>query len=897
MVDGGPNRVEKKAVKRRSATGETTPMMTQYFNIKNAHPNCLLFYRMGDFYELFFDDAVEAAAALDITLTHRGKHKGNNIPMCGVPVHAAETYLARLIKKGFHVAICEQTESPADAKKRGSKSVVSRDVIRVVTPGTITEDTLLDGTQNNYLAALADINGAIALSWLDISTGEFTVCSADLGSLTAALARIEPKELLVSESLFQNERASEQFGDWSELIVPLPNSQFESDAAQKRLEKTFGIISLDAFGNFTRQEISACGAIVGYVELTQKGRLPYLRQPRHLSEGTFLEIDAATRRNLELVHTLDGDRKGSLFWAIDRTITSAGCRMLNTWLAAPLIDSEEILGRLESVQQFVDDVTVREKIRELLPPGIDIERSLSRLTLDNGRPRDLAAVRDGLKAAEALRALISNQETTTLSGTISKHVEELGGHAALVERLDRALITDLPLLARDGGLIAPGYNHELDECIALRDQSRRLIAGLEKKYCDATNIPSLKIRHNNVLGFYIEVTPSHAEKVSLEAGSPFILRQTLVSAIRFSTLELGELEGKIRRAADRALDLEIEIFKELVSFVAENRDKIALAAHALAILDVFSALANLAVEKNYVRPTIDDSLTFEIFDGRHPVVEGALSETFSKAFVPNNCDLAKANRLWLLTGPNMAGKSTFLRQNALIAIMAQMGSFVPATAAHLGVVDRVFSRVGAADDLARGRSTFMVEMVETAIILNQANERSLVILDEVGRGTSTFDGLSIAWAALEHIHNANKCRALFATHYHELTALASRLSAMRCHTMRVKEWKGDVIFLHEVALGSADRSYGIHVGQLAGLPKSVIARAEEILAVLQSSEDGRSLVQLGDELPLFQTIKPTFEPKKHSSKIATKLKETNPDKVTPREALELLYHLKSLVDD
>lgn len=897
MVDGGSNSVKKETAKRTSVTGETTPMMVQYFDIKTAHPNCLLFYRMGDFYELFFDDAVEASAALDITLTHRGKYKGNNIPMCGVPVHAAETYLARLIKKGFHVAVCEQTETPADAKKRGSKSVVSRDVVRVVTPGTITEDTLLDGTQNNYLSALADINGSMALSWLDISTGEFTVCPADFGSLTAALARIEPKELLIPDSLLQNEQLSEIFSDWSELLVPLPTSKFDSDAARKRLEKIFGVASLDAFGNFTRQEIAACGATIGYVELTQKGRLPHLKQPRHIAAGTFLEIDAATRRNLELIYTLAGEKKGSLFWAIDRTKTSAGCRMLSTWLSAPLIDSNEILERLDSVQKFVDDASLRDKVLELLPPTIDIERSLSRLTLDNGRPRDLAAVRDGLKAAESLQVFISNRETATLSGTIGKHIDDLGGHTTLVERLDRALISDLPLLARDGGLIAPGYNHELDELIILRDQSRGLIVGLQKKYCETTDIPSLKIRHNNVLGYYVEVTPSHAKKVSIETGSPFILRQTLVSAIRFSTLELGELEGKIRRAAAQALALEIQLFKELVSVVADSRDKIALAAHALAMLDVVSAFASLAVEKKYVRPKIDDSLTFKICGGRHPVVEGALSETFSKAFVPNDCDLAKSNRLWLLTGPNMAGKSTFLRQNALIVIMAQIGSFVPAAAAHLGVVDRVFSRVGAADDLARGRSTFMVEMVETAIILNQANERSLVILDEVGRGTATFDGLSIAWAALEHIHNVNRCRALFATHYHELTALASHLSAMRCHTMRVKEWLEDVVFLHEVSPGSADRSYGIHVGQLAGLPKPVIDRAEEILAALQSSEQGRAVDQLGDELPLFQAKKAVSQPKTTLSKLASVLAAANPDEVTPREALELLYQLKSLANE
>ncbi|NKB20407.1 MAG: DNA mismatch repair protein MutS [Alphaproteobacteria bacterium] len=872
-------------------------MMTQYLEIKSDHPDCLLFYRMGDFYELFFEDAAVASAALDITLTHRGKHEGNDIPMCGVPVHAADTYLSRLIKKGFRVAVCEQTESPAEAKKRGSKSVVARDVVRVVTPGTITEETLLDATQNNYLAALAEAQGALALSWLDISTGAFAVQTVDSGSLAAALSRVEPGELLVPDRLLQAEDLFELFHDWKDALVPQPSSKFDSEAGRKRLETVFGVASLDAFGDFSRPEVAACGALISYVELTQKGRLPHLDQPRQVADGAVLEIDMATRRNLEMTRTLSGDRSGSLLSVIDRTVTGAGGRLLSSWLSAPLTDVEAINARLDAVQQFCEDSALRDQVRELLSASADIERALSRISLGRGGPRDIAAVRDGLIVAAKLQSLLQGADSSEMSAAIVEAANQLGEHSTLVERLNRALAAELPLLTRDGGFIAQGYAPELDELITLRDESRQLIAGLQAQYCELTGVPSLKIRHNNVLGYYIEVTPSHADKVLVGEDSPFIHRQTLVSAMRYSTVELGELAGRISRAADQALALEQELFLDLVSEVIGRDKEIALAAQSLARLDVFTALADLALENRYARPVVDEGLTFEISGGRHPVVEKALSDTSASAFVPNDCDLANVKRLWLLTGPNMAGKSTFLRQNALIVILAQMGSFVPAEAAHIGVVDRVFSRVGAADDLARGRSTFMVEMVETATILNQASERSLVILDEIGRGTATFDGLSIAWAALEHIHEVNKCRALFATHYHELTALASRLAALQCHTMLVKEWQDDVVFLHEVGPGSADRSYGIHVGRLAGLPASVIDRAEEVLSALQSGEQAGATARLADDLPLFQAARPVSGSPQEVDKLAEMLSQASPDAMTPREALEFLYQLKSMADD
>ncbi|HEY6335122.1 MAG TPA: DNA mismatch repair protein MutS [Alphaproteobacteria bacterium] len=872
-------------------------MMAQYLEVKRAHPDCLLFYRMGDFYELFFEDAVRASKALDITLTRRGKHDGEDIPMCGVPVHAADAYLSRLIREGFRVAVCEQVEDPTAARRRGSKAVVRREVTRIVTPGTLTEDTLLDARRHNYLAALAEAGSTLGLAWLDMSTGDFHVQIAEHQTISAAIARLDPGELIVPDRLLARPEIAGLLGDWNAVLTPQPSVRFDSESGRRRLESYFRVAALDAFGNFTRAELAAAGAMLEYVELTQKGKLPRLGALQQVRAGSVLEIDPATRRNLELMQTLSGERRGSLLAAIDRTVTAAGARLLAAHLAAPLTDPQTIDRRLDMVQFFATDERLQENARAILKRAPDLERALSRLTLGRGGPRDLAAIRDGLREGTALRqALLAPGLAEPPSGVRACSVE-LGGDAEIVGRLGQALAADLPLLAREGGFVAPDYHPALDEQRALRDESRRLVAALEARYRADTSVASLKIRHNNVLGYYIEVTPTHAERMPSGASGAFIHRQTLASAVRYTTIELAELEEKIGRAGDRALALELELFDALAAEVLARAEEIARAARAMAALDVAASLAALAIEQRFARPVVDASLDFEIKGGRHPVVESALAAQSASAFVANDCDLAPERRLWLVTGPNMAGKSTFLRQNALIAILAQIGSYVPAESAHVGVVDRLFSRVGAADDLARGRSTFMVEMVEAGAILNQSGERALVILDEIGRGTATFDGLSIAWATLEHLHDVNRCRAMFATHYHELTALAAKLPALACYTMRVKEWHGDVIFLHEVTPGAADRSYGIHVAQLAGLPAAVIARAEQVLATLEKGEQAGALATLADDLPLFSMAqaRPAARSRTGPSPIEESLATMHPDELTPKAALELLYRLKGML--
>jgi DNA mismatch repair protein MutS len=880
-------------------------MMSQFLRLKQAHPGTLLFYRMGDFYEMFFDDALAAAAALDITLTKRGQHGGEDVPMCGVPVHAADGYLARLIRQGFKVAICEQMEDPATAKKRGGKTLVRRDVVRLVTPGTLTEDEHLDARAHNFLAALTEAGGELGLAWLDISTGDFLAQPLSPGpGLAAALARVNPGELLISERLLQKPALFEVLGDWKSALSPLPSPRFDSGNGRRRLEALYGVKALEAFGDFSRAELAAAGALVDYLELTQKGRLPRLSPPRRLGAGAVMEIDAATRRNLELAVTLSGERKGSLLGTIDRTLTGAGARLLAARLAAPLTDPAAIAGRCDMVGFFIDEPEVRADVRAALRTCPDMERALSRLSLGRGGPRDLAAVRDALHQAGRLRGLLHGGGLAPWPDGLAAAARDLGEHSTLLDRLDRALAPDLPLLARDGGFIARGYAPDLDELKTLRDDSRRLIAGLQSKYSVQTGITTLKIRHNNVLGYFIEVTPTHADKVLGGAGdSPFIHRQSLASAVRFATVELGDLEAKITGAADKALAVEQRLFDDLAGEVTGRGAEIGLCARSLAVIDVTAALAEVAAAGRWCRPAVDAGTAFTVRGGRHPVVEAALAEAQTGAFVANDCALggtdgdAEEARIWLITGPNMAGKSTFLRQNALIAVLAQMGAYVPAQDAHVGVVDRLFSRVGAADDLARGRSTFMVEMVETAVILNQAGPRALVILDEIGRGTATFDGLSLAWACVEHLHEVNRCRALFATHFHELTALAGKLAGLACHTMRVKDWQGEVVFLHEVAPGAADRSYGIHVAKLAGLPAAAVTRAEAVLAQLEQGEQAGALSRLADDLPLFAARPRGAAEPPPPSPLAQALAAADPDTLTPKAALELVYELKRLAAD
>ncbi len=660
-----------------------TPMMAQYLEIKAAYPDYLLFYRMGDFYEMFFDDAKRAAAALDIALTKRGKHLGEDIPMCGVPVHAAESYLPKLIRSGIKVAICEQTEDPAEAKKRGSKSVVARDVVRLVTAGTLTEDALLDARRHNYLAALAQSEGRLALAWLDMSTGDFSTTLVPVQGLDALLARIAPGELLVSERLVADGAVSGALEDWTSAVTILAAGRFDSQRADRLLKTSYGVTALDGFGNFERAELAAAGALMDYVTETQKGRLPKLKPPLRAGLDETMAIDAATRRSLELTRTLSGERRGSLLSVIDRTLSAGGARLLTGRLGAPLTRPEAIRDRLDMVSFFGEADALRRELRDALKRCPDMERALSRLSLGRGGPRDLAALRDGLAEAGAIRQLFERQATPeSLVAPPKRLTEALGklqGHAATADTLRRALVADPPMILRDGKFIAKGFDPALDEQRTLHDEGRRLIAGLEAKYREATGISSLKARHNNVLGYYIEVTPTHADK--LMAGpltETFIHRQTLANAVRFNTVELADLAQKIDRSEARALEIEHQIFETLLAEILSRSDAIIGAAEALAELDVSAALATLAREQSYVRPEVDDSTAFDIAGGRHPVVEAALAAARSGPFVPNDCDLSGEKRVWLLTGPNMAGKSTFLRQNALIAILAQIGSFVPA---------------------------------------------------------------------------------------------------------------------------------------------------------------------------------------------------------------------------
>jgi DNA mismatch repair protein MutS len=890
------------------APSRVTPMMEQYVEIKTANPGCLLFYRMGDFYELFFEDAEVASRALGIVLTKRGKHLGRDIPMCGVPVERADEYLHRLIALGHRVAVCEQLEDPAQARKRGNRSLVRRDVVRLVTPGTLTEDSLLDARRNNYLVAVARARvsthgeaGQFGLAWIDISTGEFAVAERDRLGLAAELARLDAGEIIVSDALYGD---AELAGYWRTLaaVMPLGRDVFDGATAERRLADYFAVATTAAFGALSRLELTAAAACVTYIERTQIGRRPPLSPPVREHAGATLQIDGATRANLELMATLGGERRGSLLAAIDHTVSAAGSRLLAQRLAAPLTDPEAIARRLDVVARLVSDAAARNELRRRLAAAPDLARALSRLVLGRGGPRDLAAIRDGLAAAAGVAERLA--ALADLPAEIAQaQVALRGADPAIAQELARALADELPPFKRDGGFIQGGYDPALDDARALRDESRRVIASLQARYAQESDIRSLKIRHNNVLGYFVDVTAQHAEKLRTPPlNARFIHRQTLAGQTRFATTELGELEAKIATAAERALAIELETFDRLASAVTAAGDAIKQVGAALAGLDVACGLAALASARDYVRPEVVPGLDFHIEGGRHVVVEQALLDA-TGPFVPNDCDLspppeAGAGRIWLVTGPNMAGKSTFLRQNALIALLAQMGSFVPAKRARIGVVDRLFSRVGAADDLARGRSTFMVEMVETAAILNQASAHSLVILDEIGRGTATFDGLSIAWATIEHLHEMNRCRALFATHFHELTALAAKLPRLFNATVRVKEWQGDVVFLHEVTAGAADRSYGIQVAKLAGLPRAVIERAQVVLAELEAEDRTSPARRLIDDLPLFAAAAPRPRPPASAPDAAVEeliaaLAALEPDDMSPREAIEALYALKA----
>ncbi|NVK33591.1 MAG: DNA mismatch repair protein MutS [Rhodobacteraceae bacterium] len=901
---------EKQSISTPPADARVTPMMAQFIEIKTANPDSLLFYRMGDFYELFFEDAEIAARALGITLTKRGKHLGEDIPMCGVPVHAADDYLQKLIGLGHRVAVCEQTENPAEAKKRGSKSVVRRDVVRLVTPGTLTEDRLLDSSANNFLCALTRLRGGslagdsvYGLAWIDMSTGSFQVCETDDQRLAADLAQIAPSELILPDTLLQEMDLRHTVEGAGAAVSPVPRAFFDGSTAADRLTHYFGVKTLDGFGLFTRAELSAAAGVLSYIEKTQLGERPPLDPPTREAGAGRMLIDPATRANLELTRTLGGEKQGSLLSTIDRTVTGGGSRLLTSRLAGPLVNPDEIARRHDAVDFFLENEMIREALRESLKGAPDMARALSRLALQRGGPRDILAIAQGLSAAKSISERVDRANGTLPTEVAAAQSSLNSAPHDLGDRLQRAIKQDPPLLKRDGNFVASDYDANLDELRALRDESRKVIAKLQAQYSEELGVRSLKIKHNNVLGWFIEAPTAQSEKLTADPGR-FIHRQSMAGAMRFTTTELADLESKIASAGERSMSIELEIFEKLTADIIAAGDAIKAAAHGLSILDVSSTLAKLAQQENHTRPIVDNSLAFDIVGGRHPVVEQALKASGGESFVANNANLGPdtatskdaAGRIWLITGPNMAGKSTFLRQNALIAVMAQMGAFVPAEKAHIGIVDRLFSRVGAADDLARGRSTFMVEMVETAAILNQAGERSLVILDEIGRGTATFDGLSIAWATIEHLHEVNKSRALFATHYHELTALSQKLDRLMNATVLVKEWNGDVVFLHEIVPGAADRSYGIQVAKLAGLPNAVVERSKQVLSQLEEQDRRAPSEALIDELPLFAATTPHASTSTHQNAndpVLDTLDDIDPDDLTPREALEALYKLKA----
>jgi DNA mismatch repair protein MutS len=880
---------------------DASPVMAQFFEAKARQPDALVFFRMGDFYELFFDDAQKASGALGIALTARGTHQGAPIPMCGVPVHAAEAYLAKLIRAGFKVAVCEQMEDPAEARKRGGKSIVRRDVVRVVTPGTLTEDGLLDARGANRLAAVAVRAGQAAVASVELSTGEVEVISTSRDGLAAVLAALAPSEILVPDRLFADVELAVALKSQSGLVQPVAQALAEPSAAEARVKRLYGVDTLDGFGALTGAEVSALGLIAAHLEVTQAGRPPALRAPRRAGDADAMAIDPATRISLEIERSQSGGREGSLLAAIDRTVSAGGARLLAARLGRPLLDPDAIAARLDAVDWLLSRRDLRRDLRATLKGAGDIARALARLALGRGGPRDLGCLRDGLRTAEALAALVAAQSEPIDAppSEIAEAARSLSPEAALadfIETLEAGLGPDLPTQARDGGFVAAGARPELDEVRGLRDDSRRVVAALEARLQMETGL-GLRVRHNAVLGYFVELGAAKAE-VLLQPplNAAFIHRQTLANQVRFTTVELAELDARIAQAAERALAIEIETFEIWRERARGLSAPIQAAAEALARLDVAAALAEWAEEADAVRPEVDRSLDFIAEAARHPVVEAAVRRE-GQAFTPNDCSLdgsgANAARLILVTGPNMAGKSTFLRQNALLAVLAQAGSFVPARRLKLGVVDRLFSRVGAADDLSRGRSTFMAEMVETAAILTQATPRSLVILDEIGRGTATYDGLAIAWACAEALHDANQSRALFATHYHELAQLEGRLAHVANLSMRAKEWNGDLVFLHEARPGPADRSYGVQVAKLAGVPPTVVARARQVLDRLEREQASPARL---DDLPLFAAAaEPAHVFAAEPSAVDRALAELDLDGMSPREAMDALYRLKGLI--
>ncbi|MDC0073579.1 DNA mismatch repair protein MutS [Alphaproteobacteria bacterium] len=872
---------------------EATPMIAQYLSIKSDYQETLLFYRMGDFYELFFDDAVIASSILDIHLTKRGKYKGKDIPMCGVPYHSSDSYLSKLITKGWKVAICEQINDKKEVINKSLKNLIKREVVRVITPGTLTEESILDSKSNNYLASISLKGNICGVAWIDISTGDFFTLFTEINNLAANISQIDPCELIIEESLSKN-------SDFFSIIESYPitiiaNNKENYKSFEKKICDIYNIKTIEIFGNFEDIEISASCKLINYISLTQKSKVPKFRPLKSKSLNKSMVIDKATKRNLEIITNMDGDKEGSLLNIVDNTLTAAGARLLKYNLNFPLTDSKKINNQLDVIEFFNNSNDLRDLIRSSLAKVGDMERSLSRLSFDRGGPKDLAIIRDSYKEIINIKNYLDELNIPIL---LRNRNDSFISNLEIINQLDRSIIQNPPYTVREGGFILKGYNQELDKLVYLKEYNKKNIVSLEKAYSEKTKISNLKIRNNNVLGYFIEITNKNKKKITEDLDSKdqeiFVHRQTTANVSRFTTIELSNLEGAISNATEKVKKIENNIFENLRFKVLSNSEKILDFAEAIAQIDFWSSLSVVSEKERYTRPIIDDSFHFSIESGRHPIVESSLRISGEKSFIPNDCNLSD-KKIWLVTGPNMAGKSTFLRQNALITILAHIGSFVPAKKAHIGVIDRLFSRIGAADDIARGHSTFMVEMVETATILNQATNKSLVILDEIGRGTATYDGLSIAWATIEYLHEVNKTRALFATHYHELVKLEKKLKYLLSVTMKIKEWKDKIVFLHEVIPGFSKKSYGISVAELAGLPEVVIKRSKVILSKLESQKVTKNNI-IDEQLPLF-IKKLNKNENKEGEKIKDLISKINPNEISPKTALEYIYKLKKIIEN
>ncbi len=847
-----------------------TPMMKQYLGIKSAHKDYLLFYRLGDFYELFFEDAQVASKILDIVLTKRGKQNGDNIPMCGVPYHSATHYINRLLKKGYSIAICEQLESPEEAKKRGYKSVVRREVMQIITPGTLMEEKLLDSKNTNYLTSIAEEKGNYSIAWVELTTGDFYVTTCSKNQVVNEISRLSPKEVLVSYKL----SSDPIFMNYKNIITVRSNNIYDHKNCLQRIVQYYNVNSIKSLGEFSKEQLVSAGALIEYIIHTQKNNLPKLKVLQKLEREYFVEIDASTRINLELDKN-SINKEFNLLNVIDKTITSAGARLLKTRLNSPLKNSSVINKRLDCVSFFYNKTELRTKIREYLKFFPDVQRSLSKIFINKAIPRDLDIIKNGLKISTMISELLRINGENLIDG-INSLISQIYGYNQLVDELEQALIP-CDNIIENQAFIKKGYNKYLDELYDLKYNSNQTINELRDKYRHKTGVQNLKIAKNNIFGYFVEVTSLNSSKLDEKL---FIHKQTLGNSVRFFTDELKNLENIILNCDTKITNLEKEIFCKLCDKVKHYFDEINLVIDSIANLDFYSALSEIAIQNKYIRPIVDDSNTFFIEEGRHSVVENFQRENF----IPNSANITDEEKIWLITGPNMAGKSTFLRQNALICILAQIGSYVPAKRVHIGVVDKIFSRIGAADNIAKGESTFMVEMTETAYIINNVTEKSFVILDEIGRGTSTHDGISIAWAVLEYLYNHINCRALFATHYHELTQLNNKLARIANYTMEVKEWNKDIIFLHKIIPGVADSSYGIHVAELAGLPKKVINSAKQILTNFEKKEP----VQVKDNYQEDIVYK--------ENEILKILKNVDINNITPIEAQKILYELKSKVN-